>query len=516
MKNIFTQNTEGLEISYSQEKSVIDYPVNEDRAIVVEVTGINGNIIEGKKIWDEAPTPKTLYAKKIGDGVPEIGSYMIFHRVGDYNSPGESGYELHIEDATKVSFVCFIGAAKVTFVRIDMAIFDMAWGTEVIFDNFGTPTPVGLSLDCYPSDSWDQFHNGNPPWEMGRIFFAERIEDAFIIWLPGFGSYEKTIQAQSGTGVKCEIDIDAQGNVLDFRAEQATVMTIYDENKWFFSQNYNHGNGCSSHIYLNNRTPGADVDNTEVLLYAGTDYSTYIGKTRRSRYRTDTTYQEPILWNAQAWNNNNLRPWDYYEDAIGQECVFIYSPDKPANFLERPGSAVYPPPGQVYQASSLFCVEVIEYLSAGGTNVSVRDDSKNVQYYQEVSPITYYKFAYCPCLSTAIGANNTGLGALQQFRVFVPADHALGAFWKLSSFVGYCYVPSGPNFTCPLLAYKSIGVWNDYGAGSVKFPAKKSDWGIPLGTTCSYVMVVQTFTVGAITYEMWYPPAATAALFINA
>ena len=116
MKNILTKGSELLTIKNDPiQKSSENVIINEDYSMVIQVTGYYLGKVEGYKVWDIDKTKKfQAIAKYNGQGgVPldteiEIGSYVIFHRVGDFNSQGVNGFELHTENPANSSFVCFI------------------------------------------------------------------------------------------------------------------------------------------------------------------------------------------------------------------------------------------------------------------------------------------------------------------------------------------------------------------------------------------------------------------------
>jgi hypothetical protein len=95
-------------------------PFNEDYSVLGKVKGIYNGIISFNKVWE--PLEKTFYAKPYFnarieeidelDKYIEIGPYMVFYRVGDYNSQGFDGFELHEENSNKCSWICLINKLK--------------------------------------------------------------------------------------------------------------------------------------------------------------------------------------------------------------------------------------------------------------------------------------------------------------------------------------------------------------------------------------------------------------------
>lgn len=223
--NIFTAGAEGINLDYNQERSLANVPINEDYAMIVEVTAVNSSIVSGKKVWDEAATPKTFYAvlKYHGkNGTPpdssiEIGQHVVFYRVGDFNSQGTSGFELHVEDATKCSFVCFVSEFSFIYVQDQ----GDGTGTQVGIDEFGDPYPIpgaeNLIMETADPDTF--FHNSNPPFQGGRVYPAQKIsgepQSIYVVFLQAKGPVEEIFQATVGSDT-FNLSVDGQGNVIDF------------------------------------------------------------------------------------------------------------------------------------------------------------------------------------------------------------------------------------------------------------------------------------------------------------
>lgn len=117
MLNYETVGSELLNVPASHKKSTENVIVNEDWAMVVKITGYSAGIVSGTKVWDLAGTPKTFEAiaqYRGNTGTPsaseiETDAYTVFYRVGDFDSNGTTGFELHTQDAYKASWVCFVG-----------------------------------------------------------------------------------------------------------------------------------------------------------------------------------------------------------------------------------------------------------------------------------------------------------------------------------------------------------------------------------------------------------------------
>lgn len=222
MKNAFSKGTEGI-----NHKKHTFFPTNEDKVIVVEVLSIDNSkrIVQGKKIWDEDSS--IFYALNFYQFPFEVGSYAVFRRVGDFNSnPGStpSEYELRIENPAKVSWVCF-PHNPVIFVK------DIGGGNgrEVRFDSLTATfvlVPGGAILPIVQMDPSSQFHNGNPPFQADRIYWGKRVNNKFLVNLPGYGPKYDTVQeieSNADYEYTVEFDRDSQGNILDFRASAVEI-----------------------------------------------------------------------------------------------------------------------------------------------------------------------------------------------------------------------------------------------------------------------------------------------------
>jgi hypothetical protein len=117
LNNALTNGTKIFNDSQSYARSSLMIPMNEDYTIVVSILSYSiSGIVSGTKVWQENGEKKVYYAlaKYLGRaGTPlleEVNQYAntVFYRVGDFNSQGNNGFELHNEDVNKTSWVCFI------------------------------------------------------------------------------------------------------------------------------------------------------------------------------------------------------------------------------------------------------------------------------------------------------------------------------------------------------------------------------------------------------------------------
>ena len=229
MDNRITPGSEGIPRGDMQQ-SYIPYPINEDYSMIIEVLDVSGGMVAGYKVWDENGDRKLFNAKLsypgIVDTIPpdssvELNSYVVFHRVGAYNSAGSVEPELHTENPDNYSWICFATTPPMAFVE------DTGEGTgkEVSFDSNGLKFyPANAkTLVMLATDPLTCYHNSSPPFKEGRVYPAKynggsvNNEEFWIVFLPAKGDLEKTFEQSIGANT-LSIDVDGQGNVIDFRS----------------------------------------------------------------------------------------------------------------------------------------------------------------------------------------------------------------------------------------------------------------------------------------------------------
>ena len=204
-------------------------PCNEDHAMLMEVISVSGGIITAEKVWDEG-SPKKSYSALLRwhgrtgtppDAAITPGQVVVFHRCGDFAGAGTAGYELHTQDATKSSWVCFT-FTHVIWIEDKGVNGDLQRiGEEVYFDDGGNSYSAGgNTLRLMPIDPLTAFHNSTPPYATGRIYaglYVHGTPGYFLVFLPGKGD-QSTTKQQTVSGTVFSLSLDGQGNVLDFTA----------------------------------------------------------------------------------------------------------------------------------------------------------------------------------------------------------------------------------------------------------------------------------------------------------
>lgn len=221
MLNYETKGSELVSISGEIEKSTAPVIINEDYVILVEISAVLNGLATGTKIWDEATPATNFYAQLMYRGQPEmppdtsiqVGQHIEFYRCGEFKSQGLYGFELHEENATKISWICFVDN-PVLFCK------DKGDGTgdEVVFDpSTGTwSIPAGSrNKILITTDPLTQYHNSTPPYALDRIYPVQAFGNYWVIFLPGFGPIE-TDFAQTAGGLTFTPEVDGQGNLLNF------------------------------------------------------------------------------------------------------------------------------------------------------------------------------------------------------------------------------------------------------------------------------------------------------------
>jgi len=247
--NVFTRETEPIPIPRDPAKSIEQYPANEDFNMVCEVTEAQSTTIKAKKVWDQSATPKEFNVSfpEPGGILPEVGSTIVLNRVGDFNSPGVTTPERHVQNNLATSFYTYpflstiliedLGANKLTEQRE---------GRQVLYDsayNLVVP-PWSQTLKIIPHLPANSYRGLNaitnisiPPVKTGRVYMGQRIGNLFLVYLPSFGDLAETIATSvvaSGTTFDLELDIDGQGNLLDFRFSAPQEVKNLDD-KYIFA-----------------------------------------------------------------------------------------------------------------------------------------------------------------------------------------------------------------------------------------------------------------------------------------
>jgi hypothetical protein len=228
LENCFTKGTKGIQISGDNKRSNYFIPSNEDYSMVMEVLEVKDGVVRGKKVWDEEGKDFYALLKFLGqDGRPSdnaisVGSHVIFHRVGDFNSPGSTGFELHKEDDYKSSFVCFVSSG-LTYVL------DLGDGTghnvEIDPQTGSWYTPIGYRvLPLRTLDNLTFFHNGKPPFKANRIYLGFLIAPEsglsyYLVDLQGHSTNAEKVFAIGVESFTFTLSCDTAGNVLDFTIE---------------------------------------------------------------------------------------------------------------------------------------------------------------------------------------------------------------------------------------------------------------------------------------------------------
>jgi len=240
MINSMTKGSEGIPQAGDPETSFIDYPINEDKSMVMQVVSVSNGIVQAVKIWDESNTIATseqfrAVLKFHGtpgtprDNILEVGQHVVFHRVGDFNSGGTDGFELHKIDITKTSWVCFIEEAPIIFVR-DEGIQpgdELTSGRQVELDVNGNFVPVPLSalLPFRVLDDATRYFQSGPPFLIGRVYAAKRIPNTSVppdpvnehyrVFLPGHGDTQKIFEISTGD-LTFKLELDGSGHFVNF------------------------------------------------------------------------------------------------------------------------------------------------------------------------------------------------------------------------------------------------------------------------------------------------------------
>lgn len=426
LDNVMTYKTQGINIPYDEEKSLINIPSHEDWTMVVEVTAIEGDIIKGKKIWDSKAN--IFEAKNICNGYVEIGQNVIFYRVAE-------------------GFFCILPLSWI-FVQ-DLG---NATGQEVSFLADGS-TELNLNSPILPlkaSDSLARFHNGNPPFAEGRIYFAQKLSNIYLVWLLGFGTETYTPEVVLETA-KIKLHCDNQGNVINVSYEDTGQQDDFWvrnlELWWTYLYNANY-HGDMGRIYLN--IAGEDLpeyknkmQKKEILVYSP-NFSTYLCTMIKSQIAVTGTpkYIYPLKWSHDAYMDWGLQADDYYTRLIARST----DPNTlGVNVYEYPAGGVFPPEGCL-DDTDLIQYRVKEYYTDGTSRITQKD-LQIYNFYEDIAPsdntnMVFKCFGYVPFPRTTgwyiaydnayfyVGVTRTGFAG-----TMIPAQYGV-----LSDAIYYLYI----------------------------------------------------------------------------
>ncbi|RLD10041.1 MAG: hypothetical protein DRI56_03195 [Chloroflexota bacterium] len=184
MKNTFTVG--------SQYGHIPGPPVNEDYAILIEVSSANSSYVKGYKLWDVDNSSEFIAENKLGK-IPEVGSKVIFHRT-------PSGWICFPENT--LCYVVDTGDSGGNRV-----------GKRGKFDAFGNFVTIGDNVPLVPFDA--NYHQNQPPWKTGRIYAGVDFGSKVYVYLPG---YSEIVEYKGITlsGTDISLALDYQGNVVEF------------------------------------------------------------------------------------------------------------------------------------------------------------------------------------------------------------------------------------------------------------------------------------------------------------
>lgn len=212
-------------------------PINEDKAIVVQVTDYNYeyNVVTGKKVWDTSSKPQLFYAWNKNKHAIFKNQYVVFHRVGEFEqNPPTWPLDLALRDPDpkKISWFCESGLPS-------GLIYDNGNGTgkQVTYQNGSfQDDPLSETLPLVSGTDSHLFHGYIPPFSKGRVYFGQRIGNQYFVFLEGLGPKAQTYQYNTQNDTKkftIEFDLTADGRVIDFRVSAETLIddpVVYEEN----------------------------------------------------------------------------------------------------------------------------------------------------------------------------------------------------------------------------------------------------------------------------------------------
>jgi len=495
LNNCITKGTEGIPRN-NIKKSYIPYPINEDFALIVKVVSMLEDTIKTIKIWDKSGSPKEFNVFNAVSATVAIDSYIVIYRVGDYNSTGTNEPELHTMNADNYSWV-YLGYTSNIFIKDT----GNSEGIIVEFNPDGTHTEITTVPKPLKTLDPDEFyHNGHPPFKQDRIYFGQMASNGYLVWLPGFGNKERTLEATiNGSSIK--MDVDGQGNVLDVYAdEQQYDFWVYFVSNWFAIRDRNN-EGSLTKIELRNEGEeiGKIIEHKEVWLYEedDTEYTNIKIKTNLSAYDQYEKREVPLRWSYTAYRASGKMPKDFTTPFIA------YSTDLSKSHLDvLPGCGFYPPTGQIYEASDKFITRCKEFYSDGSTRITTKDITEKVEFHRDSTNskddfgcIYSVPNKYQRTTSSIDDTNwlvNGSISAGRPERGFIPGVAYKGYMYRLDVIGATWYWYEGEHNG------EFIDHPNYY--GSIKFPKSFAKWGVvPTGSHAYYIFLVYEYEG----VEMW-------------
>jgi hypothetical protein len=198
MRNTITKGTKGI--------NGFCFPANEDWSMVVEVLSVEIDYayVFGRKIFDKGNTVYRANLVTTDRGLT-VGSNVVFYRTGKLTT----------------DFICYSSDASTIIVEDESEGF----GHEVRMDKDGIyyrPSD-SQTLPLIQEDPLSCFHNGKVPFKSGRRYLGIKASNAYIVELQGRGDKKKTLSTV-WDGKILDMDIDAQGNLLDLRVASTPVI----------------------------------------------------------------------------------------------------------------------------------------------------------------------------------------------------------------------------------------------------------------------------------------------------
>ena len=366
MDNRFTAGTEGVPQN-NIKKSMVELPINEDWACLFIVMEKKlDDLMSCFKLWDESIPQKIFYIYFIGN-MPEVGSIIVAYKMTE-----------------EIWF--FLGFIPNNFVK------DKGNGTGVAckFNADKSVTEFGEIKNITTVDPIVQYHNGNPPYKEGRIYFAQNSSDGWLVWLPGFGDEAYTPEVGIDATTKVKLHCDNQGNVLDLTVEGEPIQDdfwVKNLALWWRDKMTANDYEEAWRIFsdTNGEALGLDVDRIEIEVWDlgfKNKFTTLI-KSSKVDFGADDPQQHPTKYGLSSYSLplGSVYPSSFYSE------FYSYTPEPPSDIKEMPGAGVYPPAGQ--PPNQMIQYKIIEFLADGSTRTTQKDEQASLLYEYDNSSATH-------------------------------------------------------------------------------------------------------------------------------
>ena len=221
-KPILRETNCSIPVIYNEDQTILCYISSQanpsGKGITpYSITGSGVAIIECKKVWDTSSNPKIFYvALRYASGQTgnpdgtevEHGQIIPIFRVGEYNSKGGYGLELHSENSSKYSWVSFVNTpAEETGEDLIIKDLGNGNGVQVKYEN-GVWVEIGSVLALQTTGGAGFYGS---PFLKDNLYIGAKTDNKFYVSRSGYSQPSKTY-----TVTNVSLGVDFCGKVVTF------------------------------------------------------------------------------------------------------------------------------------------------------------------------------------------------------------------------------------------------------------------------------------------------------------